>query len=288
MGPPDGDHPAVVVPQRLVPGPTRAGKDLPRPPRHVAAVVGPVPAAARHLLAVIDHGDARHGELEDRCQAEAGHVAVQERQRTGNVMRRQEVRHAIARTDLLAGLQVAVEGHGAAPSQQPADDAPLECEVEAGVHLVACEPGVEDLGSPRPRPRRGGRSRCPRASRLRRRCSFQNGWSTCLTVSSRKPSIPDRFAHSSWAPRRKSSTSGSSVLKSGRPDTQRGEVVRAAGAGLLGAEPALGPGIRQVVRVVARRGCRPRREARGCRAAWQASTNAFKLLLGAERARPAG
>ncbi len=41
------------------------------PPGHVAAVVGPVAARRRHLLAVIDHRDARGRELEDGRQAEA-------------------------------------------------------------------------------------------------------------------------------------------------------------------------------------------------------------------------
>src|SRR5947199_7621906 len=56
----------------------------------------------------------------------------------------------MAGAHLLAGLQVVVEGRRAPPPLDPGERAPLEGEVEAGVHLVIREPGIERLRVPPP------------------------------------------------------------------------------------------------------------------------------------------
>ncbi len=55
------------------------------------------------------------------------------------------MREQVAGADLLARLQVAVEGDRPAAPLDEREGVPLEGEVEAGVHLVPLEPGVEDL-----------------------------------------------------------------------------------------------------------------------------------------------
>ena len=80
----------------------------------------------------------------------------------------------------------------------------------------------------------------PSSSRVRRRCSCQKSWSTCLTVSSRKPSTPTRFAQPELGVHQVVADLGQLGLEVRQAGDAERQVVLAAGAPVLGAQPALG------------------------------------------------
>ena len=146
MGAADGDQLLVLGAEALVARLAGSGGDAAIPPGHVAAVVRPVPAGAADLLAVIDHRDAARGQLQGRRQAEQVLVAVELEEGSRGVVGGEIGGEQVPGADLLARLEVAVEGHRPPAALHPAERVPLEGEVEAGVHLVVHEPGVEHLG----------------------------------------------------------------------------------------------------------------------------------------------
>ena len=192
---------------------------------------GQSPPRPPDLLAVVDHRDARRRSAR---AAPPGGTARLSPFRTGrgarHVVRGEVGREEMAGAHLLARLQVAVEGHRPPPPLEPAESAALEREVEAGVHLVARRTRDRATGRRRPRPRRSGRNPSPAVSRVRLRCSCQNGWSTCLTVSSRKPSSPTRLASPSVGVQQVVGDLGQLGLEVGQAGDAGGQVVLAAGA----------------------------------------------------------
>src|SRR5437660_78265 len=141
----NGDELLVVAPQHLVARQTFAREDVARAPRHVAAIGGPLAARPRHLLAVIDDRDSPAGELQYRRQPEERNVAVQERERAGDVVVGEVVGEKMPRPHAAARFEIAVEGDGAAAALEKGDHAAGKAEVEARVDLVRLEPGVEHL-----------------------------------------------------------------------------------------------------------------------------------------------
>ena len=144
MCPPDADQLLVVGAKRLVARLAGAGQDLAVAPGHVAAVVRPVAARPCDFFAVIDHRNAARGQLQERREAEEREIAVQELERAGHVVRGKKVREEVSRADLVARLEVAVEGDGPAAAQEPPDDASGKGEVEPRVDLVPFEPRIQD------------------------------------------------------------------------------------------------------------------------------------------------
>ncbi len=83
--------------------------------------------------------------MEDRGKAEEAGVALELLESARHVVRGEKMREDVSAADLLARLQVAVEGDGAPAPEKPPNGAALEREVESSVELVALEPGIENV-----------------------------------------------------------------------------------------------------------------------------------------------
>src|SRR2546422_923284 len=118
----DPDQFLVVAAQLVIAGKPGARKQFARAPRHVAAVLRPFAAESRHLLAVIDDGDPRGGELQRRCQPEQLEIALELVEGAGDVVAGEEVREQVAAAHLLTLLQIAVERHRPSASLHESED----------------------------------------------------------------------------------------------------------------------------------------------------------------------
>src|SRR6266403_5539590 len=142
----DTDQLLVVAPQSVIARKARARQHVSGAPGHVAAIVGPFAAQTTDFLTVVDDRDARGGEEQHRRQAEEGHVPLELEKSAGRVVGGEVMRNQVPGPDFLSHFQVPVERHGPAAALHEAQDVALEAEVEAGVHLVWLEPGLEHLG----------------------------------------------------------------------------------------------------------------------------------------------
>src|SRR5207237_8824843 len=123
-----------------------------RAPRHVATVLRPFAPEAGHLLAVVDHGDARRSELQRHRKVEQLEVTLELVESARDVVAGEKMREQMAAPYLVAFLQIPVERHRPPASLDESENAPSEADVAPCAACVGLAPSSEhdSIGAPHP------------------------------------------------------------------------------------------------------------------------------------------